>query len=133
MEPSYIAHMITHMYLYIAPSNTLMTDHNTHLASLGEFTMVSQPIRLILVDWFVLNLKKNIVEVVFSFFWGRLPYFFWGRLPFVFLRSSWFFNIFLRFSFFLQFLFRCRLSIWVKIMLHTQNELPMLSGSALQV
>ena len=39
---------------------------------LGEFTMVSQPIRLFWVDWFV-----------FHFFLGRLQIFiFFGRLPF---------------------------------------------------
>ena len=40
---------------------------------LGEFTMVSQPIGLILVDWFV-----------FHFCIGRLPFFF------IFFRSSYF-------------------------------------------
>jgi hypothetical protein len=64
--------------------------------------MVSQPIGLILVDWF------------FSiFFQGRLPffYFFLGCLPF----------------------FLCHLSSWVKIRLHTENQLPRLPGSALKV
>ena len=43
---------------------------------LGEFTMVSQPIRLILVDWFVFHF----------IFLGRLPFlFFLGRLPFFLL------------------------------------------------
>ena len=45
-----------------------MTDGEAssfHNAKLGEFTMVSQPIRLILVDWFV-----------FHFCLGRFPFLF---------------------------------------------------------
>ena len=43
---------------------------------LGEFTMVSQPIRLILVDCFIFHF----FEVVFHF------HFFVGLLPLIFLR-----------------------------------------------
>ena len=32
-----------------------------------------------------------------------------------------------------SFFFLCRLSSWVKIRLHTENQLPRLSGSALKV
>ena len=53
--------------------------------------MVSQPIRLILVDWFMF-----------------------------FVRSSFI-------------VFGGRLSSWVKIRLHTKNQLPRLPGSALKV
>ena len=52
---------------------------------LGEFTIVSQPIRLILVDWFV-----------FHFCLGRFPFFF-GCLHFFYFfvfRSSSIFNFF---------------------------------------
>ena len=64
---------------------------------LGQFTMVSQPIRLILVDWLVFHFckgrfpfkkkikKKNQVVFIFQFFLGRLPFFFFlGHLPFFF-------------------------------------------------
>ena len=57
---------------------------NFFQALLGEYTMESQPIRLILVDWFVFHF---IFEVIFHFF----KFFFWGRLPFfvcLFLRLS---------------------------------------------
>ena len=45
----------------------------THQIEPGEFTMVSQPIRLILVDWFV-----------FHFCLGRFPFIFFGCLTFIF-------------------------------------------------
>ena len=73
------------------------------LSWLGEFTMVSQPIRLILVDWFVFHFFLGCLPF-FHFFLGRLPFFFWGCL-----------------------------SSLVKIRLHTENQLPRLSGSALKV
>ena len=48
---------------------TSLWYHVHNKGKLGEFTMVSQPIRLILVDWFV-----------FHFFLGHLQLFFWGCL-----------------------------------------------------
>jgi hypothetical protein len=65
----------------------------------------------------------------------RLSFYFfkknWGRLPFsFFLRSSFIFHFFLRSS--SIFFWGC-LSSWVKIRLHTENQLPILSGSALKV
>jgi hypothetical protein len=68
--------------------------------------MVSQPIRLILVDWFVFHF----FEVDFHFFFEVVFHFLF------FLRSS-----------------SIRLSSLVKIKLHTENQLPRLPGSALKV
>ena len=64
-------------------------------------------------------------EVVFHFylFLGRLP-FFLGRLPFLFRSSSIIFQVFILFF---------QTKIKVKIRLHTENQLPRLSGSALKV
>jgi hypothetical protein len=67
------AHMFAHMLHSCECMFTLMFIHMfEHIITLilGEFTMVSQPIRLILVDWFI-----------FHFFLGRLPFY-------LFLRSS---------------------------------------------
>jgi hypothetical protein len=75
------------------------------VSTLGEFTMVSQPIRLILVDLFVFH---------FRFFW----------------RSSSIFVCFFRSS---SIFFLGILSSWVKLRLHTQSQLPKLSESALKV
>ena len=62
---------------------------------LGEFTMVSQPIRLILVDWFVFHF----FEVIFHFFYVVFLFFFFflGRLPFYL-----FFEVVFHFLFFLR-------------------------------
>ena len=91
----------------------------------------------------------------FSFFWGSLHFFHFFLVVFIFhLRlSSFFFShffwvVFIFFShlfevvfIFLKFLFKVvfhfffwgRLFSWVKIRLHTENQLPKLSGSALKV
>ena len=61
--------------------------------------MVSQPIRLILVDWFVFHF----------IFWGRLPFFICFKV------------------------LVCRLSSWVKIRMHTENQLARLPQSGLKV
>ena len=53
----------------------IATYQCTLVCTLGEFTIVSQPIRLIVVDWFVfhfiLRLSPFLIffEVVFHFFW----------------------------------------------------------------
>ena len=57
---------------------------------------------------------KKKIAVVFHFFGGRLPFF----ILFLSLSSIYFLGV---------------LSYWVKIRLHTENQLPRLPGSALKV
>jgi hypothetical protein len=69
--------------------------HKSLLLELDEFTMVSQPIRLILVDWFVLLFFLGCFPFIFlgrlSFFLGLSSIYFLGRLPFIFGRLPFFF------------------------------------------
>ena len=54
---------------------TQLYDKKLHCkTSLGEFTIMSQPIRLSLVDWFVFQFLLDHLPF-FSFFWCRLPFF----------------------------------------------------------
>ena len=106
--------------------------------------------------FFLLRSSSFFFEVVFIF-WGRLHFlrsssflifcwglnfviFFWGRLHFlIFFEVVFIFYFFLRSSSFLFFLrsssifFWGRLSSWVKIRLHAENQPPRLSGSTLKV
>ena len=62
---------------------------NFFQALLGEYTMESQPIRLILVDWFVFHFIFEVVFHLFLFFEVVLhlfPIFFLPRLSSIFLR-----------------------------------------------
>ena len=72
-------------------------------------------------------------EVVFHFLWRSsfyfLPIFFWQSSILIFVEVVFHFFFFkVVFHFFWG-----RLSSWVKIRLHTENQLPRLSGSALKV
>ena len=104
-----------------------MTTHSgvlikvvTRQEDLGESTMVSQPIRLIFVDF--------CFEVIFHFFKDCLP-FFWSSSS-IFLRSSF---IFIFFE--VVFLFFCghHSSFLTNIEVILNFQLPRLPGSALKV
>jgi hypothetical protein len=89
---------------------------------LDEFTMASQPIRLILVDWLYSKRKRSVfVDIVFHFFW-RSSSIFLG-LSSIFVRSS---SIFLgHLPFFLRssYIFLSRLSsIFVEVIFHFYGE-----------
>ena len=74
------------------------------------------------------------VVFIFSFFWGRLHFSFFVEVAFMFF--LFFFEVVFIFLFFFRsssIFFWGRLSSRVKIRLHTENQPPRLSGSALKV
>jgi hypothetical protein len=115
-------HMLTHMFTHV------YTNDYTHIytqekENLTQRHRPSQPSAHICAClYFTL--------VVFHFcFLGCLP-FCWGCLPFSFFEI---FILIFKKKLMLSSIFLGHLSSWVKIRLHTENQLPVLSGSALTV